>query len=229
MALAMVLGPRLGKYGRDGQPRPFLAHNIVFVAVGTFVVLGAWVGLMEASLASPASAETLLINTNLAAAGGATAAMVFWSVSYGKPDISMACNGLLAGVVAISASAPHVGPTSALLIGAVAGLIACGGVLFNERTLRIDDPCGSVSVHGYCGWWGSVAMGIAVLVQGDISRFVIQVAGATGCAVFAFGFTYIVFMLVNANRRMRVDADVEAEGLDLNEFGMLAYPDEEGV
>jgi Amt family ammonium transporter len=178
--------------------------------------------------------------------GGATAAMVFWGVSYGKPDISMACNGLLAGLVAISAAGPFVGPTSSLLIGAIAGLIACGGVLFNERTLKIDDPCGSISVHGYCGWWGSVALGlfangsygdglngvgggVSGLFHGGASQLAAQLAGATVCAAYAFGVTYVVFTLVNATWRMRVEPDVEAEGLDLNEFGMLAYPEDEGV
>ena len=234
MALAMVLGPRLGKYAHGGQPQPFLAHNIVFVAVGSFVVLCGWIGLMVGSL--PASAEALAINANLSAVGGATTAMLFWSFSYGKPDISMACNGLLAGLVAISAAGPFVGSTAALLIGAIAGLIACAGVLFNERTLKIDDPCGSISVHGYCGWWGAVALGLFAngrgltgLFYGGPSQFVAQLVGATFCAVYAFGLTYALFALVNANWRMRVEPDIEAEGLDLTEFGMLAYPEDEGV
>jgi Amt family ammonium transporter len=238
MALAMLLGPRIGKYGRDGQPRPFLAHNIVFVAVGTFIVLCGWLGLVAGSLPASMSAESLILNTNLAAAGGAAAAMLFWSVSYGKPDVSMACNGLLAGMVAISASAPYVGPTSALVIGAVAGLLVCGGVLFNERTLRIDDPCGSISVHGYCGWWGAVAagifanapaLGVTGLLHGNLMQLGWQLAGATAGALFAFGLTYAVFAMINGSWRLRVDADVEVEGLDLTQFGMLAYPDEDGV
>jgi len=246
MALAMILGPRLGKYPRDGQPQPFLAHNIVFVAVGSFIVLCAWLGLMVGSLPASISGEALAINTNLAAMGGATAAILFWSFSYGKPDISMACNGLLAGLVAISAGGPFVGPTAALVIGAIAGLIACGGVLFNERVLRIDDPCGSISVHGFCGWWGAIAVGLFAdgtygeglngisrgvtgLFYGDASQLFAQFAGATLCALYAFGLTYGLFTIVNATWRMRVEADIEAEGLDLTEFGMLAYPEDEGV
>jgi len=114
------------------------------------------------------------------------------------------------------------------VIGAIAGLIACGGVLFNERTLRIADPCGSVAVHGYAGWWGAVAVGVFANA-GSLSRLLVQFAGATAAAVYAFAATYIVFGMVNSAWRMRVDAEVEAEGLDLTQFGMLAYPDEDGL
>jgi Amt family ammonium transporter len=228
LGLAKVLGPRVGKYGRDGQPRPFLAHNIVFVAVGSFIVVIGWMALLVASVpAGSLSAEALAVNASLAAAGGAAAAMAFWMFSYGAPDISMACNGLLAGVVAISASGLLVGPMSALVIGAVAGLIACGGVLFNERTLRVDDPCGSIAVHGYAGWWGTVAAGL--FVWNGATPMLTQIAAATACAFYAFGVTYAVFGVINASWRLRVDAEVEAEGLDLSQFGMLAYPDEEGL
>jgi ammonium transporter, Amt family len=228
MAIAMVLGSRLGKYGRDGQPQPFIAHNIVFVAVGSFIVLCGWMGLVVAALPDGSiSGELLAMNVSLAAVGGAASAMAFWTFWYGKPDISMACNGLLAGAVAISASGPLVGPTAALVIGAAAGLIACGGVLFHERTLKIDDPCGSIAVHGYAGWWGAVAVGVFASSQG--ASLLMQFAGATLSAVYAFGLTYGVFAVINASWRLRVDAEVEAEGLDLTQFGMLAYPDDEGL
>ncbi len=239
MAIAMLLGPRLGKFDREGHPRPFLAHNIVFVAVGTFVVLCGWLALMIGALPMGSLAiQVLAVNAGVAAAAGAAAAMAFWTFRYGKPDISMALNGLLAGIVAVSASGPYIGPNAAVLIGGVAGLLACAGVLFNERTLRLDDPCGSVSVHGYCGWWGAVALGIFAndpegrvfgLLHGHPFQLVTQVAGATLCAAYAFGLTYLVFAIVNAKWRLRVDAEVEAEGLDLTQFGMLAYPDEDGL
>jgi Amt family ammonium transporter len=239
MALAIVLGPRLGKYGHDGQPRPFLAHNIVFVTCGTVVVLFGWTALIAGSVAGDAGvAARIAINTNVAAVAGAAAAMLFWYFSYGKPDISMACNGLLAGLVGMSAAAPFVGPNVALLIGAVSGVLSSAGVLFNERTLRIDDPCGSVAVHGYCGWWGAIAVGLFAdgmrenvtgLFHGDWRQLVAQLVGATVCAAFAFGLTYAVFSVLNRTSPMRVDPDVEVEGIDLNEFGMLAYPEEDGV
>ena len=239
MALALLLGPRLGKYAHDGQPRPFLAHNIVFVTVGTAIVLFGWMALISGlAAAADGLAARVVINVNVAAASGAAAAMFFWYYSYGKPDISMACNGLLAGLVATSAGAPFVTPIAAVVIGAVAGLLASAGVLFNERALKIDDPCGSISVHGYCGLWGAVAVGLFAdgthdgvtgLFHGDWKQLVVQIVGAATCALFAFGLTYAVFAVVKQVTPLRVEADVEAEGLDLTEFGMLAYPEEDGV
>ncbi len=239
MALALLLGPRLGKYGRDGQPRPFLAHNIVFVTTGTAVVLFGWMGLMVGWLAGAnALAARVVVNTGMAAAGGAAAAMLFWYYSYGKPDISMACNGLLAGLVSMSGTAPFVGPNVSLLVGAIGGVLASAGVLFNERTLKIDDPCGSISVHGYCGAFGALAVGLFAdgatngvrgVFHGDWRQLVVQLAGIATCAVLAFGATFVVFAFLNRVSPMRVEPEVEAEGLDLTEFGMLAYPDEDGV
>jgi Amt family ammonium transporter len=144
-----------------------------------------------------------------------------------------------------------VSPTGAMIIGILAGVIVSYGVLFNERTLKVDDPCGAISVHGYCGWFGAVSVGIFAdgtygagwngvgtaqylgkagqgvtgLIHGDMSQFLMQLGGATLCAVYAFGFTYIVFKIVNAVYPMRVDAESEIEGLDMPQFGMLAYPE----
>jgi ammonium transporter, Amt family len=255
MALVIILGPRLGKFGPDGNPRPFPAHNIVFVVTGTFILLFGWMGLNPGATLDLTDLRVAVIamNTNLAAVAGAASAMLFWYFSFGKPDISMACNGMLAGLVAISASCAFVGPGAAGVIGALAGLLACAGVLFNERVLRIDDPCGSISVHGYCGWLGAVSVGIFAdgtygtvwngagaypgtagpgvtgLLHGDARQFLVQLGGASLCALYAFGVTYGVFKIVDRLWPMRVEPDVEIEGLDLPEFGMLAYPEEEGL
>jgi Amt family ammonium transporter len=163
----------------------------------------------------------------------------------------MACNGMLAGLVAITAPCAFVSPTGAMIIGSVAGVIVSYGVLFNERTLKVDDPCGAISVHGYCGWFGAVSVGIFAdgtygagwngvgaaqylgkagqgvtgLIHGDTSQFLMQLGGATLCAVYAFGFTYIVFKIVDAVYPIRVDREAELEGLDIPQFGMLAYPE----
>src|SRR5712691_3800227 len=255
MALAVILGPRLGKYGPDGKPVAFPAHNIAFVVIGTFVLLFGWMGFNPGSTlgATDLRISVIAINTNLDAVAGSAAAMIFWYFAFGKPDISMACNGMLAGLVAITAPCAFVGANAAVIIGVIAGVLVCAGVLFNERVLKVDDPCGAISVHGYCGWFGAVAVGIFAdgaygagwngvgaatylgkagqgvtgLLHGDMSQFLLQLGGATLCAVYAFTFTFVVFKTVNAVRSMRVSKEAELEGLDVPEFGMLAYPEAE--
>jgi Amt family ammonium transporter len=257
MALAIILGPRIGKYGPDGKPRPFPAHNIVFVVTGTFILLFGWMGFNPGSTlgATDLRIAVIAVNTNLSGVAGSATAMILWYFMFGKPDISMACNGMLAGLVAITAPCAFVGPTASVVIGIIAGVLVCFGVLFNERVLKIDDPCGAISVHGYCGWFGGVAVGIFAdgaygsgwnnvgpatylgkagqgvtgLIHGDVSQFVMQLGGATLCVVYAFGLTYVAFKIVNAIAPMRVSKEVELEGLDVPEFGMLAYPEEEGI
>jgi len=254
MALAIVLGPRLGKYGPDGKPRAFPAHNLVFVVIGTFILLFGWMGFNPGSTlgATDLRISVVAINTNLAAIFGSASAMFFWWWKFGKPDITMACNGMLAGLVAITAPCAFVSPTAAVTIGIIAGIVVCVGVILNERVLKIDDPCGAISVHGYCGWLGAVSVGIFAdgtygagwngvgastylgvagkgvtgLLYGDSRQFILQLAGATLCALWAFGVTFVVFKTVNAVKSIRVSREVELEGLDEPEFGMLAYPED---
>src|SRR6202040_675181 len=146
MALAIILGPRLGKFGADGKPRAFPASNIVFVVTGTFVLLFGWMGFNPGSNlgATHLRIAVVAVNTTLAAVAGSAAAMLLWYRLFGKPDITMACNGMLAGLVAITAPCAFVNSTSAVIIGALAGIIVCMGVLLNERILKIDDPCGAI-------------------------------------------------------------------------------------
>jgi Amt family ammonium transporter len=254
MALAVILGPRIGKYGPDGKPRAFPAHNIVFVVTGTFILLFGWMGFNPGSTlgATDLRISIIAINTNLAAVAGAASAMVVWWTMFGKPDISMACNGMLAGLVAITAPCAFVDANASVVIGILAGIVVCGGVLFNERTLKIDDPCGAISVHGYCGLLGGVCLGIFAdgtygagwngvgaaqylgvagrgvtgLLYGDTSQFLCQLMGAALCAAWAFGATFAVFKVVNAVESLRVSAEAELEGLDVPEFGMLGYPED---
>jgi Amt family ammonium transporter len=254
MALAIILGPRLGKYGPDGKPNPFPAHNIAFVVIGTFILLFGWMGFNPGSTlgSTDLRISVIAVNTNLAAVAASATAMILWYFVFGKPDISMACNGMLAGLVAITAPCAFVGSNSAVIIGILAGILVCLGVLFNERMLKVDDPCGAISVHGYCGWLGAVCVGIFAdgtygagwngvgattylgkaglgvtgLLYGDVRQFLLQLAGATLCVVYAFGLTYVVFSIVNSIRSMRVAREVELEGLDVPEFGMLAYPED---
>ena len=254
MALAMILGPRLGKYGADGKPRAFPAHNLVFVVTGTFILLFGWMGFNPGSTlgATDLRIAVVAVNTNLAAVAGSAAAMLIWYLMFGKPDVTMACNGMLAGLVAITAPCAFVGPTSAVIIGVLAGTVVCAGVLLNERVLKIDDPCGAISVHGFCGilgglsvglfadgtygsgwngvgatsYLGKAGQGVTGLFYGDSKQFVVQLIGATISAVWAFGLTFVVFKAVNAVKSMRVPPESEVEGLDLPEFGMHAYPED---
>jgi Amt family ammonium transporter len=254
MALAVILGPRIGKYGRDGKPRAFPAHNIAFVVTGTFILLFGWMGFNPGSTlgATDLRISVIAVNTNLAACAGSAAALTLWYFLFGKPDISMACNGMLAGLVAITAPCAFVNANSAVIIGILAGIVVCLGVLFNERVIKVDDPCGAISVHGYCGWLGAVCVGLFAdgtygagwngvgattylgsagqgvtgLLYGDVSQFLCQLGGATLCALWAFGATYVVFALVNAVKSMRVSQEDELEGLDVPEFGMAGYPED---
>ncbi len=254
MALAMILGPRLGKYGKDGKPRPFPAHNLVYVVTGTFILLFGWMGFNPGSTlgATDLRISVVAINTNLAAVAGSATALVLWHFLFGKPDVTMACNGMLAGLVAITAPCAFVSPTSAVVIGILAGLLVCGGVLFNERVTKIDDPCGAISVHGFCGFLGAVCVGIFAdgtygagwngigattylghagqgvtgLLYGDTRQFLCQLGGALLCITWAFGATYLVFSLVNKFKSMRVPPEVKFEGLDIPEFGMSSYPED---
>jgi Amt family ammonium transporter len=254
MALAIILGPRLGKYGADGKPRAFPAHNLVFVVTGTFILLFGWMGFNPGSTlgATDLRIAVVAVNTNLAAVAGSATAMLIWYLMFGKPDVTMACNGMLAGLVAITAPCAFVGPTSAVIIGVLAGVVVCFGVLLNERVLKIDDPCGAISVHGFCGFLGGISVGLFAdgtygsgwngvgattylgragqgvtgLFYGDSKQFLVQLMGAVIMAVWAFGLTFVVFKAVNAVKSMRVPAESEMEGLDLPEFGMHAYPED---
>jgi Amt family ammonium transporter len=254
MAISVVLGPRLGKFGPDGKPRAFPAHNVVYVVTGTFILLFGWMGFNPGSTlgATDLRISVIAINTNLAAISGSATAMLFWYWKFGKPDITMACNGMLAGLVAITAPCAFVSPTSAFIIGILAGLVVCLGVLFNDNVTRIDDPCGAISVHGFCGVLGAISLGLFAdgtygagwngvgatsylgqagrgvtgLLYGDTKQFLTQVMGAAICAAWAFGATFVVFKVVNAVKSMRVSKEVEEEGLDVPEFGLPGYPED---
>jgi Amt family ammonium transporter len=251
MALAVILGPRLGKYGSDGKPRAFPAHNIVFVVTGTFILLFGWMGFNPGSTlgATDLRVSVIAINTNLAAVSGAATVMLLWYLIFKKPDVTMACNGMLAGLVAITAPCAFVSPNSAVVIGILAGVLVCFGVLFNERVIKVDDPCGAITVHGWLGavcvgifadgtygsgwngvgtstYLGQAGRGVTGLLHGDKRQFVTQLLGATLCAVWAFGVTYVVFWVVNKVKAVRVSAEVELEGLDVTESGMHAYPED---
>lgn len=254
LALAMILGPRTGKYGPDGQPRAFQSHNVTFVVAGTLILLYGWMGFNPGSTlgATDLRISVVAINTNLAGVAGAATSMLLWTWMFGKPDITMACNGMLAGLVAITAPCAFVGPTSALIIGILAGVVVCFGVLLNERVTKIDDPCGAISVHGFCGLLGGICVGIFAdgtygvgwngvgatsylghagqgvtgLLYGDTKQFMVQAVGALICCAWSFGATYAVFFVVNKMQSLRVSEADEVEGLDVPQFGLKCYPED---
>ena len=244
LAGAWVLGPRLGKYNRDGSPNALPAHNIPMALTGAFILAFGWFGFNAGSTLAGTDLRIGVVATNtmLASASGAIAAMFYMWARYGKPDPSMAMNGLLAGLVAITAPCAFVTSVSAFIIGAVAGVIVCVSVFFVERTLRVDDPVGAVSVHGTCGAWGVVSLGLFAdgtygdgfngvagtvrgLFYGDTSQFVAQVVGTVTNVIFVFAASWAFFKVYDMVMGMRVAPEVEIEGLDIPEMGALAYPD----
>jgi len=240
LAGAVVVGPRIGKYDFRGTPRAMPGHSMTFAALGVFILWLGWFGFNAGSTmaADPHAIAHILMTTNLAAAGGALGALaVSWRL-FGKPDISVTLNGVLAGLVSITAGCAFVGPGSALLIGLVGGVIVVGAVLWLERR-GIDDPVGAIGVHGVCGVWGTVAVGLfaatpysggpgqpglGLLFGGGMDQLTIQLIGAVAGASAAFGLAFVLFLALERLMGLRVTPEEELAGLDAAEHGNEAYP-----
>lgn len=241
---AMLLGPRKGKFRADGTPNAMPGHDIPMAILGCFILAFGWFGFNAGSTLSGTDMRIGVIATNtmLASAAGAFSAMLYMWIKYGKPDISMAANGLLAGLVAITAPCAFVNSVAAVIIGTVAGVLLCAGVFFVERTLKIDDPVGAISVHGLNGAWGLLAVGlfadgtygdglnsvtgtVSGLFYGNVSQFFAQAVGV--CVNFGFVFLamYAFFTVLNKIVPLRVSEEMEEEGLDQSEVAVTAYPD----
>ena len=247
LAGAMVLGPRLGKFNKDGSPNAIPGHHIPMAVLGTLFLAFGWIGFNGASTLAGGDFRLAVIITNTflaAATGGLTSMFIMWKL-YGKPDISMTANGALAGLVAITAPCAFVAPWAALLIGVVAGALVIGGVFFVERVLKVDDPVGAVAVHGFNGLWGVLALGIFAdgtygagdngvagavkgLLYGGGDQFVAQLIGAVTVVAVALGLGYAFFKVMDMVFGLRVTAEEEIQGLDLPQMGTLAYPDFSG-
>jgi Amt family ammonium transporter len=160
LAGAIVLGPRMGKFKADGKPNAIPGHHIPMAIVGCFILAFGWLGFNTGSTLAGGDLRIGVVATNTMLAGGAAAfsSMLYIWIRYGKPDISMSANGMLAGLVAITAPCAFVNSVSAVIIDLIAGVLACMSVFFVERTLKVDDPVGAVSVHGACGTWGALAL-----------------------------------------------------------------------
>jgi len=229
LAGAIVLGPRIGKYGPDGKPKAILGHNIPLAALGVFILWFGWFGFNPGSTTSgDGSIGYIAVTTNLSAAAGAIVAMIVSWIIMKKPDASMALNGALAGLVSITAPCDGVTPTGAILIGIVSGALVVFAVLFIDRVLKVDDPVGAVSVHGVCGAWGTLAAGLfnmesGLFYGGGFKQLGVQILGAGAAFVWAFGLGLILFYAISKTIGLRVTHEEEMKGLDIGEHGMEAY------
>ena len=222
---AIVLGPRLGKFGKDGKARAIPGHNLPLAALGVFILWLGWFGFNPGSTTTAdTSIAMIFVNTNLAAAMGCIAAMCTAWIMFGKPDIGMSLNGALAGLVGITAGCANVSPSSSIIIGIIAGVLVVFSVMFFDK-IKIDDPVGAVSVHGVCGAWGTLAAGIFDMGGFSASVVGVQLVGILACFVWAFGCGFIMFKIISATVGLRVTPEEEMEGLDYGEHGGTAYPD----
>ncbi|MEM6458277.1 MAG: ammonium transporter [Planctomycetota bacterium] len=223
LAGALVLGPRLGKYAADGTVQPIPGHSMPLVCIGVFLLWFGWFGFnggSELSAFAPGVSYVLVTTTMAACGGGMAAAAVSWILG-GKPDLTMGLNGILAGLVGVTAGPDTCSWVEALLgVGAVSGVIVYFSVLMFDK-LKIDDPVGAISVHGVCGIYGT----LCVAIWGDMSLFGIQLIGTLAISATAFVFALIVFSILKATVGLRVSEEEEVEGLDLGEHDMSAYPD----
>ena len=225
LAGAIVLGPRIGKYTKDGKVRPILGHNLPLAALGVFILWLGWFGFNPGSTtAASKDIAMIFVNTNLAAAAGAVLAMFTSWMRIGKPDVGMSLNGALAGLVAITAGCANVTPLSAVIIGAIAGIIVVFAVFFFDK-IKVDDPVGAVSVHGINGAWGTLAAGL-FNIGGTSGKIIgVQLLGIGACFVWTFATAFILFKVIDKTVGLRVTPDEEREGLDYTEHGGNAYPD----
>ncbi len=223
LAGAIVLGPRRGRFGSDGKPRALPGHNLPLAALGVFILWVGWYGFNPGSQLAIANAEDasavmmIAVNTTLAAAAGGFFAMVLTWVLHKKPELSMALNGILAGLVGITANCDLVSNGQSVVIGAIAGILVVAGVKLLDA-LKIDDPVGAWPVHGLCGVWG----GLAGWIFGG-APMVPQIVGSIVYPVWAFGTMFILFSILKALGMLRVSPEEELRGLDIGEHGEEAY------
>jgi Amt family ammonium transporter len=249
LAMGILLGPRLGKYDRKGKANVILGHDIVLVLLGCFILAFGWFGFNPGSTLAASGNGALRIgsvavNTMLAGMAGSFGAMLYMWLRYGKPDASMSGNGLLAGLVAITAPSGFVNPVSSVILGLIAGVLVCVSVEFVDRVLKIDDPVGAISVHGTNGLWGVISVGLFAdgksnyggswngvngnvtgLFYGDAGQLVAQLIGVCTLVGFVFTFSFVANWIIDMFVGQRVSAKAELEGLDMPEMGALGYPE----
>src|SRR6185369_10782686 len=242
---ARILGPRIGKYEPDGRVNIIPGHNMPMAILGVLILAFGWFGFNAGSTLSGGDLRiaVVAVNTMLASAAGAVSAMIAISYLSGKPDLSFMANGLLAGLVAVTAPCAFINSTGAVLIGLIAGLLLVGATIFVEHRLKIDDPVGAISVHGVNGAWGVIAVGLfadgtygaglngvaggvrGIFYGGGMGQLTAEIIGAAVCTAFAFTAFHVFFKIVGYLIGNRVSAAVEIEGLDIGEIGVPAYPE----
>ena len=233
---AWMLGPRIGKYDKDGKPRAILGHNITFAALGVFILWFCWFGFNGASTVAMDSNEAItsagliFFNTNLAAAVACCVTLIFTWIRYGKPDVSMTYNAALAGLVGITAGCDAVSPLGAAIMGIVFGIVIVLSVEFFDKVVKIDDPVGAVSVHGVCGSLGTIMVGLfatgvstekGLFYGGGWHLLGTQALGVVSVAAYVAVVITIVFLILKKTIGLRVDAEDEIAGLDVTEHGLL--------
>lgn len=220
-----MLGARIGKFGKDGKSRALPGHNIPLASAGVFILWLGWFGFNGGSVlsADPELTSLTLVTTSLAAAAGGVAAAIFSNLLYKNFDLTMFMNGVLGGLVGITAGADQMSPTDAILIGLIAGVVIVLGVALIDK-LKLDDPVGAVAVHLICGIWGTLAVGIFGALA-SFDQFLIQLAGVGIVGAFCVTCSFIILFIVKSTVGLRVDKEEELKGLDISEHGMEAYPD----
>jgi Amt family ammonium transporter len=249
LALAIIVGPRIGKFSRAGKPHAMPGHDIVIVLAGCFILAFGWFGFNPGSTLGASGngnlrISSVAVNTMLAGMAGGFSAMFYMWIRYTKPDSSMSANGLLAGLVAITAPSGFVNPVASVIIGLIAGVLVCVSVEFVEKVMKIDDPVGAISVHGANGIWGVLSLGLFAdgksnyggswngvagnvtgLFYGDSGQFVAQLIGVAALIGVIFPLVYVVNVVIDMFVGQRVGAKSELEGLDIPEVGALGYPE----
>ncbi len=229
---ASILGPRIGKFTKEGKPNAIPGHNITMGALGVFILWFGWFGFNPGSTVSgmDTSIGYIAVTTNLSAAAGGVFTMLLTWVRYKKPDVSMTLNGVLAGLVAITAGCAVVSMWGAIAIGVIAGGVVVFGIEFLEKVLKVDDPVGAVPVHGFCGAAGTLMVGLfsmegGLFYSGGFALLGIQSLGVLSVAAWTVGTSAVLFLAIKKFNGLRVMENHEMEGLDIGEHGSVAYGD----
>ncbi|MGC2421363.1 MAG: ammonium transporter [Candidatus Acidiferrales bacterium] len=249
LAVSLIVGPRIGKFNRDGSSNPIIGHDVSACLIGCFILAFGWFGFNPGStLGASANGNlrigTIAVNTMLAGCTATFGAMLYMWMKNGKVDYSMSGNGLLAGLVAITAPSGFVSTVGACIIGVVAGVLVCWSCAFIENFMKVDDPVGAISVHGTCGLWGVLSIGLLAdgtsnyggswngvtgsvtgLFYGDSTQIVAQLVGISTLIGFVFTFSFLLNLVLDFFIGQRVSIETEIAGLDLPEMGQLGYPE----